>query len=86
MKKIPHNIYQATAVFAERGRKRPPPLTRVDPHTTERSVSVCPYFHASISRCRLLSQDRELCFSRLRIKEARSRRQIQNDKIYSLRY
>ena len=66
-------------VFAERGRKRPPPLARVDPHTTKRGVSVCPYFVTSISRCRLFSQDRELCFSRLRVKEARSRRQIQND-------
>ena len=44
------------------------------------------HFLASISRCRLLSQDWELCFSRLRVKEARSRRQIQNNKINSLRY
>ena len=44
------------------------------------------HFYAPISRCRLLSQNRELCFSRLRVKEARSRRQIQNDIIYNLRY
>ena len=71
-----------SAVFAERGRIRLPPLTRVDPHTTKRGVSMCPHFLASISCCWLLSQDRELCYSRLRVKEARSRRQIQNDKIY----
>ena len=47
-------------MFAERGRNRPPPLTRVDPHTTKRGVSMCPHFLASISRCRLLSQDREM--------------------------
>ena len=41
------------SVFAERGRKRPPPLARVDPYTTKRGVSVCPHFLASISRCRL---------------------------------
>ena len=43
------------AVFAERGRKRPPPLTRVDPYTTKRGVSVCPHFLASISCWRLSS-------------------------------
>ena len=74
------------SVFAERGRKRPPLLTRVDPHTTKRGVSVGPHFLASISRSRLLSRDREICFTRLRVKDARSRRQIQNYKIYSLRY
>ena len=81
--------HKAIPVFAERGRKRPPPLSRVDPHTTKRGVSVCPHFLASfhtVSRCRLFSQDRELCFSQLHVKEARSRRQIQNDKIYCLRH
>ena len=47
-------------VFAERGRNGPPPATRVDHHTTKRGVSVCPHFLASISRCRLFSQDQEL--------------------------
>ena len=55
----------------------------MEPHTTEHGESVCTYFLASISRCRLLSQDRELCFSQLRVKKARSRQQIQNDNIYS---
>ena len=44
-----------TTVFVERERKRPPPLPRVDPHTTKRGVSVCPHFLASISCWRLLS-------------------------------
>ena len=35
-----------------------------------------PHFLASISRFRLLSQDRKLYFCRLRVKVARSRRQI----------
>ena len=35
-----------SAVFAERGRNRPPPLTRVDPHTIKRGVSVYPHFLA----------------------------------------
>ena len=39
------------AVFAERGRDRPPPLTRVDPHKTKRGVSMRPHILASISRC-----------------------------------
>ena len=64
---------------------QPPPLTRVEPHITEYSLSVCPYFLASISRCRLSSKDRELCFSRFRVKNVWRRRQIQNDKIYYLR-
>ena len=74
------------AVFRDHGTQRPPPLTRVKPHTSKHGVSVCSQFPASISRCRLLSQGRELCFSRLRLKKARSRRQFQNDKIYNLRY
>ena len=49
------DMYTRIPVFAERGRKRPPPLTRVYPHTTKRGVSVCPYFLASISCWRLLS-------------------------------
>ena len=36
-------------VFAERGRNRPPLLTRVDPDTTKCGVSMCPHFLA-ISR------------------------------------
>ena len=41
-------------VFAERGRKRPPSLTRVDPHTTKRCSSVCSNILALISRVGLL--------------------------------
>ena len=52
----------STSVFAKCRRNWPPPLTCVDPHTTKRGVSVCPHFLASISRCQLLSQDRELLF------------------------
>ena len=70
-------------MYAKRGRKRPPPLNCVDPHKTKRGVSVCPHFLASISCWRLLSQDRELCFPRLRAKEAQGKRQIQNNKLYS---
>ena len=44
-------------VFPERGRNWPPPLTREDPHTTKRAVSVCPHFLASISSYRV-SDDR----------------------------
>ena len=36
------------AVFAERRRKRPPPLNCVDPHTTKLGESVCPHFLDSI--------------------------------------
>ena len=68
--------------FLDRGNFRPLPLTRMKPHTTKHGVSVYPHFLASISRCRVLRQDRELCFSRLRVKKARSRRQIKNDKMY----
>ena len=43
------SLLESRTGFAERGRKRPPPLNRVDPHTTKRGVSVCPHFLASIS-------------------------------------
>ena len=46
-------------VFAERGRFQPSPLTRVDPYTNKCGVPMCPHFCALISRCRLLSQNRE---------------------------
>ena len=64
---------------------RPPPRSHVGAHTIKRAVSVCPHFLASISCFRLLSQDRKLCFCRLRVKVARSRRQIKNHQIYHLR-
>ena len=63
----------AHSVFPDRGTERPPPLTRVEPHKSKHGVSVCLHFLAQIPRCGLLSQDRELCFSRLRVKVARSR-------------
>ena len=68
-------------VLTDNGHFRPPPLTRVDPHATKRGMSMCPDFFTSISRCRLLSQDKKLCFSRLRAKEAGNRRQIRTNKI-----
>ena len=46
------------------GSWQPPPRSHVGAHTIKRTVSVCPHFLASISRCRLLSQDRKLCFCR----------------------
>ena len=64
------------AVIPERGTWRPPPRSHVGAHTITRAVSVCPHFLASISLFRLSSQDRALCFCRLRVKVARSRRQI----------
>ena len=73
-------------MFAKRETFRPSQLIRVDPYTTKCEMFVCPHFLASISRCRLISQDRELYFSRLRVKKARIRRRIQNDKIYNSRY
>ena len=63
-------------VIPDRGSWRPPPRSHVGAHTIKRAVSVCPHFLVSISRSRLLSQDRKLCFCRLRVKVARSRRQI----------
>ena len=73
-------------VIPERGSWRLPPRSRVGAHKIKRAVSVCPHFLASISRCRLLSQDRKLCFCRLRVKVARSRRQIQNHEVSHLQY
>ena len=52
-------------------------------HVLQLSVA---HFIAPISRSRLLSLDRELCFSRFRVKDTRSRRQIQNDKMNNSRY
>ena len=46
------------AVIPHRGSWRPPPHSHVGAHTIKRAVSVCPHFLASISRFRLLSQDR----------------------------
>ena len=63
-------------VIPERGSWQPPPCSHVGAHTIKRAVSVCPHCLASIPRFRLLSQDRKLCFCRLRVKVARSRRQI----------
>ena len=42
-----------------------PGSSHVEVHTIKRSVSVCPHYFASISRCRLSSRNSELCFSRL---------------------
>ena len=68
---------EAHSLFsAERWSQRTPPRSHVGAHTIKRAMSVCSYFFASISRCRLLSPDRKLCFCRLRVKVARSRRQI----------
>ena len=63
-------------VIPERGRWWPPPRSHVGAHPNKCTVSVCPHFLASISRCRLLMQDRKLCFCRLRVKVTQSRRQI----------
>ena len=65
-------VYEA--VIRERGSWRAPPRSHVGAHTIKRAVSVCPHFLASISRFRLLSQDRKLCLCRLGMKMARSRR------------
>ena len=63
-------------VIPDRGSWRPPPRSHVGAYTIKRAVSVCPHFLASISRFHLLSKDQKLCFCRLPIKVARSRRQI----------
>ena len=68
-------IALSKTVIPERGSWRPPPRSNVGAHTIKHAVSVCLHFLASISRFRLLSQDRKLCFWRLRVKVTRSRRQ-----------
>ena len=73
-------IQNAQPVFPDRRIFRPPPLTRVKPHATKHGVLVCPRFFPLISGCRLLSQDRELYFSQIRIKTVRSRRKIKVSK------
>ena len=67
---------RVTAVIPVRGSWRPPPRSHVGAHTINLAMSVCPHFLASFLRFRLLSQDRKLCFCRLREKVARSRQQI----------
>ena len=62
------------AVIPEHGSWRPPPRSHVGAHTIKRAVTVRPHFLASISHCRLLSQDGKVCFYRLRVKVALNRR------------
>ena len=45
-------------VILEHRSWRPPPRFHAGAYAMKRAVSVCPHFLASISRCRLLSQDR----------------------------
>ena len=83
--------YISCAIISVQDREtfRPPLPTRVEPYANKHgeSVGLLPFstilhFLASISGCRLLSQNPELYFSQIRKKEAWRRRKIQNNKIH----